>query len=138
MIYGGYTVEEKQAIYFELNATSNSINVPILLIRDFNQILDVTEIYGQAVKSLGMRNFREWIDNNALINLPLSHRNFTLSRGNSKSKIDRVLCHSDWLIKFPSLILSIDKKLFFDHAPLILSLEPTLNWGPKPFRRIDA
>lgn len=63
-------------------------------------------------------------------------KKFTWSRGNSRSRIDWALCHSDWFYKYPGLSLLGLPKNFSNHNPLLLNLEGKEDWGPKPFRSI--
>lgn len=46
-------------------------------------------------ESAGMVRLKEWVNTHAFIDLPLSGRQFTLSRGNSRSRIDKVMCQSE-------------------------------------------
>lgn len=65
-------------------------------------------------------------------------KKFNWARGNSRSRLDWALCHSDWFHKFPRMILSGLPKNFSDHNPLLLKLEERVDWGPKPFRILDT
>lgn len=103
---------------------------------DFNQILEVVDRRGQTVVSLGIRNFQEWLDSRALIELPLSDTEYIWSIRNSRSMIDKCFYHSKWLVRFPSLTLPSDKISISYHTPLIISIDDTPNLGPKPFRNL--
>lgn len=85
-----------------------------------------------------MNRFRDWVKDNNLIDIPLNGRKFTWKRGNSKSKLDRILCDHNWFIKFPNLTLKASHTHVSDHVSLILNLEMVNNWGPKPFRSLDT
>lgn len=84
---------------------------------------------------------RDWINDNSLINLPLSGRKYIWNRRNSRSKIYKIIYDFAWLEKFPYISLTgivISLSDTFDHISSHLKLENLLNWGPKPFRYINA
>lgn len=58
-------------------------------------------------------------------------------RGNSKSRIDRILINPEWLHVFPNLKSSLLNRSLSDHCPLI-AISSEINWGPKPFRFINC
>lgn len=140
LVYGSYIVEEQVIIQNEINNVITSLDCPIMLMGDFNQVLSPRERKGQTIEKEGLRLFRDWVDSNCFIDLPLQGRKFTWSRGNSKSKIDRCLCSSDWLCQFPRIsliglpyIINVS-----DHAPMKINIECSENWGAKPFRSLNA
>lgn len=110
VVYGGYSVEQQVEIYNEVSVILSRIQKPTMLMGDYNQILEVSERRSQLVDTIGMRTFREWVNKHALVDLPLSDRHFTWSRGNSRSKIDKVLCQPEWIVKFSSILLISDTK----------------------------
>lgn len=64
------------------------------------------------------------------MDIPLTGRRYTWKKENSKSKLDSILCETDWLIEFPSLSLVVISSVNFDHTtPLILGLEYVTNCG---------
>lgn len=52
----------------------------------------------QTRKHNRIKGFREWVDSMHLIDTALLGRRYTWNRGNSRSKIDRCLCDSEWLV----------------------------------------
>ena len=84
------------------------------------------------------REFSEWIADMELIDIPLHGVKFTWRRNDSKSRLDRGLCCHSWLTRFPKQILKGLNRSFSDHNPILLTMEPSQNWGPKPFRCYDA
>ena len=110
----------------------------MLFLGDFNVVLNAGERSGSFRCDLSMREFSDWIEELALIDIPLQGVKFTWRRNESKSRLDRGLCCQSWLSKFPNLSLLGLERSFSDHNPILLSLESESNWGPKPFRCYDA
>lgn len=129
-------MDEQQSILDEISAVLVTTSEPALFMGDY--IPENSKRRVQDLETVGMHNFKLWVNSHAFIDLTLNDKSFTWSRGNSRSRINRVLCHSFWLVKFPSLILSSDRKSISDHTSLILTLEPTQNWSHKPFRSLNA
>lgn len=138
VVYGDYTNQEQLSVYNEIDAALALNSFPVLLLGDFNQILNPNERRCQVGITTGMQNFQMWLDNHGPLDLQLSYREFTWGAGNSRSKIDRCVYQVDWLEKFSSLTLSSDRKYISDHVPLIVQLQQTHNWGPRPFRSLNV
>ncbi|KAL4330288.1 hypothetical protein AHAS_Ahas13G0385100 [Arachis hypogaea] len=81
--------------------------------------------------------FKGWVNDMQLINLPLTDRKYTWFRGRSCSRIDRVLVNIEWIEKFPDIQLKGGPRGLSDHCPLILE-GTRLGGGPRPFRSLDS
>ncbi|XP_072084497.1 uncharacterized protein [Arachis hypogaea] len=81
--------------------------------------------------------FKFWIQNMELLDLPLADRMLTWFRGQSCSRIDRVLASLKWLEEFPKTRLRGGLRDLSDHYPLIVDIK-RLGGGPRPFRSLDA
>ena len=138
VVYGPNNRLDRNILFTELTSALTNINKPILLLGDFNVTLYSWERTGTFRCDRSTTDFSEWIHNMGFIDIPLQGLKFTWRRNASKSKLDRGLCCNDWLIKFPNLNLQGLKRSCSDHNPLLLELEDTYNWGPKPFCSYDA
>ena len=80
-------------------------------------------------------SFNHFIDENALLDLPLCGRNFTWYKGDGKSmsRIDRFLLSEDWCLVWPNCLQIAQLRGLSDHCPLLLSVDEE-NWGPRPSR----
>lgn len=85
-----------------------------------------------------MRHFKEFIDDNGLVEVTLENLRYTWAMGNFRSKMDRCLCNPTWIAQFPQMSLKGLPKNMSDHNPLFLQLISETNWGPKPFRCMYA
>lgn len=69
--------------------------------------------------------------------IPAVNGKFTWFRGQSKSKLDRVVLQPEWIGVFPSIKVSLLKRSISDHCPLLVCSKEK-NWGPKPFRFLNC
>lgn len=68
-----------------------------------------------------------------LIDIPSSNGLFTLFRGQSKSKLDRLINSPSMPHLFRSIRVMLLKRSVLDHCPILV--QPKLNnWGPRPLR----
>lgn len=84
-------------------------------------------------------DFDSFIRGSHLINLPLHSRSFTWYKGDGscKSRLDRCLMNEAWLSNWPDIIQRGLNQSISDHCPLSLEVYDK-DWGPKPFRSLDA
>lgn len=129
---GGYNFFES------LRVLLRSIRKPLLMMGDFNEVLKSSERLGQIRYDRGIREFGKWVRELQLIDIPLHGIRFTWARLDSQSKLDRYLCTNEWLLNFPEMRVKGLQRGTSDHNPILLLLENTVNWGPKPFRCFDV
>ena len=84
-------VRKKNKGFVELNELKEGIRVPLIFIGDFNEILKLEERKGCNSVLGSNDDFRAWINDMGLIDLPLVGRKYTWFKGNSCSWIDKVL-----------------------------------------------
>lgn len=95
-----------------------SLDIPMLLIGDFNQVTHFSKRKGHTRTNPGISVFNEWINQNAFVNLPLNGSKFTWNRANMHSRIDRCLCDAQCLHEFPPISLSTVNNSISDHQVL--------------------
>lgn len=94
---------------------------------------------GCTRRDKGMLDFNNLIDQLALVDIPLLGRNFTWCNsleGERWSKIDPFFLELVWLEKYCFKLWALPRGVS-DHCPLLL-MEDLRNWGPKPFKFINA
>ncbi|XP_028073786.1 uncharacterized protein LOC114276195 [Camellia sinensis] len=106
---------------------------------DFNEIRFMSEMKGCLRRERGMKDFNKFIEILEMTDLPMQGRLFTwcnAMEADRWSRIDRFLLDPAWLerCKFKQWGLARD---IFDHCPILL-MEDERDWGPKPFRFINA
>ncbi|GAU32654.1 hypothetical protein TSUD_219040 [Trifolium subterraneum] len=83
--------------------------------------------------------FNQFIDDNTLVNLPLSGRKFTWFKGDglSMSRLDRFLLFEDWWLTWPNCMQEARMRGVSDHCPIILSADEE-DRGPRPSRMLKC
>ncbi|XP_016207680.1 uncharacterized protein LOC107648237 [Arachis ipaensis] len=104
---------------------------------DFNEIVQVEERRGTDSLSLSAEDFKNWIHDMGVVDLPITDHKFTWFRGRSCSSIDRVLVSLEWLEKFPETRLRGGPRGLSDHCPIIVK-DKRQRDGPRPFRSLDS
>lgn len=136
-IYNPCNVSQRDEVWRETKDLSSSLNLPLLIAGDFNETLSEADRGSQFLDNMGALAFREFLQDMQLLEIPADNGRFTWFRGNSKSKLDRVFVQPEWITTYPSLKLTLLNRSVSDHCPLLISSQ-CQNWGPRPFRFIDA
>jgi hypothetical protein len=107
------------------------------VVGDYNSVLESSDRRGVGVASSGgreMEEFRDFVRQLEMVDLPLLGRQFTWfhSNGLTMSRLDRILISADWLSLWGSPTVWVVNRDVSDHCPLILRYNND-DWGPKPF-----
>ncbi|MCH95720.1 endonuclease/exonuclease/phosphatase family protein [Trifolium medium] len=83
--------------------------------------------------------FNTFIEDNNLLDFPLSGRKFTWYKGDglSMSRLDRFLVSEEWCLTWPNCIQVALLRGLSDHCPLVLVASED-NWGPRPVRMLKC
>ncbi|XP_020968575.1 uncharacterized protein LOC107621492 isoform X2 [Arachis ipaensis] len=104
---------------------------------DFNEILEVEDRFGCNTLTQNSLLFREWVEAMELLELELRDRKYTWYGGRSCRRIDRVFIHVELQECFDIVRLKMLSRSLSDHCLLLVD-SGVVDWGPKPFRTIDA
>lgn len=110
------------------------------ILGDFNAVRKAEERKesGVSICWAEINGFDDFIEENNLIDLPLSGREFTCYKPNAtaRSRIDRILVRKlgVGMGEFTQWGLRKDVS---DHCPVLLK-QLSVDWGPKPFRVLDC
>ncbi|XP_015937403.1 uncharacterized protein LOC107463174 [Arachis duranensis] len=137
LVYGAHGREEKRVVWEELSYIAGLCQVPFCLLGDFNEILQVADRKGGMSLSVSAEEFKSWVQDMQLVDLPLTDRKYTWFRGQSCSRIDRVLVNIEWVEEFPDIRLKGGPRGLSDHCPLIVD-DTLVRGGPRPFRSLDS
>ncbi|XP_016164173.1 uncharacterized protein LOC107606647 [Arachis ipaensis] len=137
LIYGAHGRDEKIHVWEELSFIVGLCQVPCCFMGDFNEIVHAEERRGTIGLTRSAEEFKFWIQDMKLADLPLTDRKFTWFRGRSCSRIDRVLVSLEWLEEFPEAHLQGGPRGLSDHCPLIVEGRK-LRGGLRPFRSLDS
>ncbi|XP_057780084.1 uncharacterized protein LOC130998691 [Salvia miltiorrhiza] len=108
---------------------------------DFNSITFGNERVGRGLQfsTRDMQAFDNFIRANDLVEIRLQGRTFTWYQpnGQCKSKLDRFLVNDKWLEVWPQTKARGLQRTISDHCPILMETK-VMDWGPKPFRFINA
>ncbi|XP_016196133.1 uncharacterized protein LOC107637210 [Arachis ipaensis] len=137
LVYGAHNRIEKLAVWEELSFIAGLCQVPICYMGDFNEVLQVEERKGQDRLTASAEDFKSWVQDMQLVDLPLTDRKYTWFRGRSCSRIDRVLVSVEWTEEFPEIRLKGGPRGLSDHCPIIVQ-NTRYRGGSRPFRSLDC
>ncbi|XP_057793237.1 uncharacterized protein LOC131009849 [Salvia miltiorrhiza] len=108
---------------------------------DFNSVRSRSERMGRGshFSARDIQSFDCFIRGNGLVDVRLQGRNFTWyqPQGLCKSKLDRFLVNEKWVSVEPQTKVRGLHRTVSDHCPILLETN-YVDWGPKPFRFINA
>ncbi|XP_016164997.1 uncharacterized protein LOC107607576 [Arachis ipaensis] len=137
LVYGAHNRAEKLVVWEELSFIAGVCQVPICYMDDFNEVIQVEERKGQDRLIVSAEDFKCWVQDMQLVDLPLHDRKFTWFRGCSCSRINRVLVSVEWTEEFPKILLKGGPRGMSDHCPIIV--EDTISrGGSRPFCSLDS
>ncbi|XP_057734532.1 uncharacterized protein LOC130949963 [Arachis stenosperma] len=136
-VYGPHDKAKKLVMWEELSFLSGLCQVPFCYQGDFNEITHMEERKGTNSLMVFVAEFKSWIQDMELVDLAITDRLFTWFRGQSYSRIDRVLVSLEWLEEFPEIRLRGGPRGLSDHCPLMMEVS-RIRGGPKPFRSLDS
>lgn len=139
-----------QYLWFELSSRSQSylgrvdLNqnfyaISVACWRGYYEILSISERTGCDRVDRGMRDLLEFINKLELQNLPMMGIRFTWANFQDSaihSRIDRFLVSIEWIQKLKPNQWGLPRSIS-DHCPIMIA-EDSRDWGPKPFRFMDA
>ncbi|XP_020972479.1 uncharacterized protein LOC110269158 [Arachis ipaensis] len=137
LVYGAHNRDKKIVVWEELSYTAGLCQVHCCFMGDFNEIIQVEERKGNASLSILAEEFKSWVQDMLLVDLPLTDRMFTWFRGWSCSRIDRVLVNLEWMEEFLEIRLRGGPRCLSDHCPMIVE-DTSMRCGPRPFRSLDS
>ncbi|KAK1277142.1 hypothetical protein QJS04_geneDACA020839 [Acorus gramineus] len=87
-VYGPHDDSEREALWSELSMIRTTWDVPWCVVGDFNVTRFASDRNREAPNTTAMHRFSEWIDNEGLLDLPLSNQAFTWN-------IEEII-HANW------------------------------------------
>ena len=109
---------------------------------DFNAVRCAEErrgIRGNASNKNEIRGFNDFIGRNLMDDFPIVGKKYTWYKayGSAKSRLDRVLVSEEWLQVWPASKQYVQARVVSDHCAILVKTS-IKDWGPKPFKTIDA
>ncbi|KAK3225737.1 hypothetical protein Dsin_005599 [Dipteronia sinensis] len=113
-----------------------SLSCPWVLGGDFNTVLEPLERIGGPCSMSSLKSFNDFILKARVVDIPMQGSNFTWSNNRERStwaKLDHFLLSLIFLSWFPKLTQQCLPRTISDHSAVAIG-EPSLDWGPTPFR----
>ncbi|XP_050233132.1 uncharacterized protein LOC126681628 [Mercurialis annua] len=110
----------------------------VILSGDFNEVIDISERTNYSGYNASMLALKDFINSSELMDIPLQGRAFTWYNSYSRSRIDRCFVSSNSATDWPFLSLTALPRGRSDHTPILFKSDNDYDWGPKPFRSINA
>ncbi|GKV33280.1 hypothetical protein SLEP1_g41808 [Rubroshorea leprosula] len=110
-----------------------------LIASDFNAVRCLEEKRGRIGENPEMSDFNAFIETTRLIDIRLANRWFTWYRsdGSSMSRLDRVLMTEEMFTMGGEWVQQRLRRTISDHCDILMKTK-IIDWGPKPFRVLDA
>ncbi|XP_055960992.1 uncharacterized protein LOC130015249 [Mercurialis annua] len=128
----------QRSIFWRELGTLLSFGGTIIVSGDFNEILKPEERVNCVDFSPSMLELADFVNNLELLDLHLQGRYFTWQNSISKSRIDRCMISADMGMSWPDMTLTALPRGLSDHVPICFKSAKIFDWGPKPFRSVDA
>lgn len=131
-VYAPTDHAQKSAFLHELSTCAPTNATPWIILGDFNLLRHPAEKNTAGFRQAEADMFNDFINSNALIELPLLDRSFTWSSKRDRptlEKIDRVFINNDWDLLFPNTSIASLTRFVSDHVPLIISIDTII---PRP------
>ncbi|GJU41859.1 RNA-directed DNA polymerase, eukaryota [Tanacetum coccineum] len=134
-IYSPQEIGAKKVLWDRIVDIIKCWNGEVIIMGDFNEVLDSHERFGSTFNSHHASIFKEFLSNAEVVDVPLDGYMFTWwdRAGSKMSKIDRFLVSEGLLETFPHFSGMILTRHLSDHRPILLH-EVVSDFSPKPFR----
>nr|DAD46141.1 TPA_asm: hypothetical protein HUJ06_004371 [Nelumbo nucifera] len=125
-VYGDPNRSFKNEVWNDLKQIEASIDMPCVVLGDFNEVTHINEKQGGKVKQgNAWRNFKVMIEDCNLIDLRSYGNRYTWSNHRSGAKLirqrlNRVLVNSEWNVVYTNAIVFNEVSMGSDHSPIIL------------------
>ncbi|GLT99814.1 hypothetical protein SLE2022_172280 [Rubroshorea leprosula] len=138
-VYASNDKQKKVKLWEELRQMIMEEEGRWMIVGDFNAVRNINERKGKTGESQDMREFDEFVVSTGLVDIKLANRRYTWYRpdGSAMSRLDRVLMSGEMYSLGNGWIQQGLKRTVSDHCPIVIK-SSVADWGPKPFRVLDA
>ncbi|KAF7131590.1 hypothetical protein RHSIM_Rhsim09G0083100 [Rhododendron simsii] len=139
-VYGCPTHAGKEKVWNELKEIASSERLPWLCVGDFNQVLTVGDKFGGNLPDLGrIRAFNDMLNDCRLVDLGCIGPRFTWRNNRAEGgfimeRIDMAFANMEWRERFDTALVFVEIAVGFDHNPLLINTNFSLNKVRRPFR----
>ncbi|GKV04538.1 hypothetical protein SLEP1_g16691 [Rubroshorea leprosula] len=138
-VYAPCDRQRKASLWEEISGSILEEGGRWLVAGDFNTVRNVTERKGRLGETQDMEDFNHFVEGTGLTDVRLRNRKFTWYRpdGTSMSRLDRFLLSTEMSLLGRDWTQVGVRRSISDHYAIILTSRH-VDWGPKPFRVLDA
>jgi len=142
-IYASCNLVENESLWAELsNIKCAHQNLAWCFYGDFNIVKNVSERRESSVtgnQKNKIRDFNSFIERNYMVELPVVSKKYIWFKANdsTKSKLNRVMVSEEWIQKWSGCKQHVQSGVVSDHCAIVVK-SLIRDYGPKPFRSIDA
>ena len=137
-IYANTKFRIRKNLWNDLIDVAHNIDMPWLVIGDFNEVLSQNEKWGgNAVKPHRIAMFSSTMDSCNLLDLGFNGPKFTWTNKRKRNpiyeRLDRAFGNGDWLVHYPNSCVWHLPRISSDHAPILCTLDT-----PPPLARVAS
>jgi len=136
VLYAPTEHKDRLKTWDQLRSMKAVIEVPCIIMGDFNEVLEPKERRNSVGYTQGMIELHSLLVDLQLVDMDIG-QNFTWFRRNAASRIDRFWIDKEILLQVPNGNVKCKGRVFSDHHPLIFTTEHPPR-GPIPFRSLDS
>ncbi|KAK7263331.1 hypothetical protein RJT34_30919 [Clitoria ternatea] len=139
-IYAKPHLHKHKLLWDYLMNLRDSIHCPWVLIGDFNEVSNASEVKGGIFNPVAAAGFLHMIEQSDLLDLSSVGQKFTWVRKGGvrqrlSKRLDRALCNGSWRTTFPEAFMENLPRVSLDHSPILLRCKGTPGChGRRPFR----
>nr|GME00746.1 splicing factor 3B subunit 2 [Ipomoea batatas] len=140
VVYGSPALHLKRRLWNALTRSKINIRGPWLVAGDFNAVVSFEEISNPENPGVHRNNdFKDWIFEEALVDLGFSGQKFTWKRGMENAtfkgaRLDRALCSMEWIERFGNTEVTHLPMVNSDHCPILISSASSSQTHSKSFK----
>ncbi|XP_031116794.1 uncharacterized protein LOC116020460 [Ipomoea triloba] len=129
VVYGSPSLHLRRRLWSALSREKTEITSPWLVAGDFNAVTSTDECSNpENVGNHRNSDFKNWIFEEALLDLGYKGQKFTWKRGREGetfkgARLDRALCSTNWLDTFPDTSVTHLTMLKSDHCPILMEFD---------------
>ncbi|XP_071699081.1 uncharacterized protein [Rutidosis leptorrhynchoides] len=138
-VYGPHEDDKKQKLWDSIASLISGSNEAWAICGDFNEVRVEAERFNCEFIAYRAKRFNEFIENNALLDIPLGGRAYTRvsDDGIKFSKLDHFLLSENFYTLWENISAVVLDRLESDHCPIVL-MDDDKNFGPKPCKVFDV
>ncbi|KAM3358747.1 hypothetical protein P3S68_021680 [Capsicum galapagoense] len=134
IVYGLYTIKARSVIWTSLRNLELPTTEAWLIMGNFNSVSQEDIEVGNQVQEYELRDFRNFMEDCNMSELPSTDRSFTWTNGHVYSRIDKALVNTSWYLNMSTHQVQMLDPVFSDHSLLCLDMGEAADIRKRPFK----